>query len=223
MRGHCQYGKQGQACAFAHPPMCYKFLRNGSSSCCTKGSNSNYTHPKMCQASLATGYCMRRNCRYYHKSGTNRPTMKTENMLNPSHRVSYSNRATPLMDLNLPNPQPSPDNLYKASYSTFGIFSAYTILYSTHLPGSVIELHNHHLLSYTTTIYQSNTHLLFLEQMNALMQLMSKMHQAQTQLILTMSQTWLLITPQLRQSPYPICTVFFLHFPKYLSSKTKLK
>ena len=27
MRGHCQYGKQGHACAFAHPPMCYKYLR----------------------------------------------------------------------------------------------------------------------------------------------------------------------------------------------------
>ena len=101
MRGHCQYGKQGQACVFAHPPMCYKFLRSGTSRC-AKGSNCNYTHPKMCRASLATGNCMRRNCHYYHKSGTNRLIVKTENKLNPSHRASYSNRATPLMDINLP-------------------------------------------------------------------------------------------------------------------------
>ena len=57
----------------------------------------NYTHHKMCRASLATG-----NCHYYHKSGTNRPIVKTENKLNPSHRASYSNRATPLMDRNHP-------------------------------------------------------------------------------------------------------------------------
>ena len=81
--------------------MCYKFLRNGTSRC-AKGSNCNYTHPKMCRASLATGKCMRRNCHYYHKSGTNIPIVKTENKHNPSHRASYYNRATPLMDLNLP-------------------------------------------------------------------------------------------------------------------------
>ena len=78
--------------------MSYKFLRNGTSGC-AKESNCKYTHPKMCRASLATGNCMRRNCQYYHKSGTN---MKTENKLNPFHRESCCNRATPLMDLNLP-------------------------------------------------------------------------------------------------------------------------
>ena len=97
MRGHCQYGKQGQAGAFAHPPMCYNFLRNGTSRC-AKGSNCNYTHPKICQASMATG----KNCHYYHKSGINIPIVMTENKLNPSHRALYSNRATLLMDLNLP-------------------------------------------------------------------------------------------------------------------------
>ena len=88
MRGHCQYGEHGQACAFAHPPMCYKFLHNGTSRC-ANGSNCSYTHPKMCRASLATGNCMRENCHYYHKSGINRPIVKTENKLNPSHRASW--------------------------------------------------------------------------------------------------------------------------------------
>ena len=95
------YGRHGQACAFSHPPMCYNFLRNGSSGC-TKGSHCEYTHPKVCRASLSTGKCIHRNCHYYHKSGTHRSIPKTTENSRPSHeRVSRSNRATPLMNLNL--------------------------------------------------------------------------------------------------------------------------
>ena len=158
MRGHCQYGKQCQACAFAHPPMCYKFLRNGTSRC-AKGSNFNYTHHKMCRVSLSTGNCMRRNCHYYHKSGTNLPIVKTEIKLNPSHCASYSN-SNSTDGHKSSNPQPSPDNnsLHKASYSTSGHFSALVILYIPLLPGSSSSPTTI-CSSYTPTISQSNLHL----------------------------------------------------------------
>ena len=198
MRGHCQYGKQGHACAFAHPPMCYKFLRNGTSSC-TKGSNCNYTHPKMCRASLATGNCMRRNCHYYHKSGINRPIMKAENKLNPSHRASYSNRETPLMDLNLPthnHPQtttasikPLTQHLAASQHWPSYISHSYQAPAAPQPPSCPIPQQSPNTTSTKSTA-------VFLEQMNALKQLMTEMHQAQNQLIMTMSQVWPLITPQ---------------------------
>ena len=198
MRGYCQYGKQGHACAFAHPPMCYKFLRNGTSSC-TKGSNCNYTHPKMCRASLATGNCMRKNCHYYHKSGINRPIMKAENKLNPSHRVSYSNRATPRMDLNLPihnHPQtttasikPLTQHLAASQHWPSYISHSYQAPAAPQPPSCPIPQQSPNTTSTKSTA-------VFLEQMNALKQLMTEMHQAQNQLIMTMSQAWPLITPQ---------------------------
>ena len=57
------------------------------------------------------------NCHYYHKSETSRAILKTADKLSPSHHVSYPNRATPLMDVNIPPynaPQANtaPMNLY---------------------------------------------------------------------------------------------------------------
>ena len=46
--------------------------------------------------------CVEHTCHYYHKLGTNIPILNTAIKLNSSHYASYSNRATPLMDLNFP-------------------------------------------------------------------------------------------------------------------------
>ena len=125
--------------------------------------------------------------------------MKTENKLNPSHRASYSNRATPLMDLNLPT--------HNHPHTTTASIKTLT----QHLAAS------QHWPSYISHSYQApaapqppscpipqqspNTtstkvNCCFFKKMNALKQLMAEMHQAQNQLIMTMSQAWPLITPQ---------------------------
>ena len=130
-------------------------------------------------------------------SGINRPIVEAENKLNPSHRASYSNRATPLMDLNLPthnHPQtttapikPLIQHLAASQHWPSYISHSYQAPAAPQ-PPSVSPIPQQ---SPNTTATQSP----FLEQMNALKQLMTEMHQAQNQLIMTMSQTWPLITP----------------------------
>ena len=151
MRGHCQYGKQGQACAFAHPPMCYKFLRNATS-CCAKGSNCN-----------------------------------------------YSNRATPLMDLNLPahnHPQtttasikPLIQHLATSQHWPSNISHSYQVLAGPQPPSG----HPIPQQSLNTTSTQSPAVFRANECSKATK---TERHQAQNQLIMTMSQAWPQITPQ---------------------------
>ena len=71
MQGHCQYGRRGQSCPNQHPSMCFKFLRYGTRGC--NKLDCTYSHPKMCKTALTTGRCDRKNCFYYHKTGTIRP------------------------------------------------------------------------------------------------------------------------------------------------------
>ena len=55
MQGHCQYGRRGQSCPNPHPPMCFKFLRNGARGC--NKLDCTYAHPKMYRIALTTGRC----------------------------------------------------------------------------------------------------------------------------------------------------------------------
>ena len=125
--------------------------------------------------------------------------MKAENKLNPSHRASYSNRATPLMDLNLPthnHPQtttasikPLTQHLAASQHWPSYISHSYQAPAAPQPPSCPIPQQSPNTTSTKSTA-------VFLEQMNALKQLMTEMHQAQNQLIMTMSQAWPLITPQ---------------------------
>ena len=89
------HGKKGSACAYPHPPMCFKYIKRGSKGC-GKGTACKFAHPKLCRTSLVSGKCNR--CYFYHV--TNSKT--TENSRSSHERVSNSNRATPLMNLNIP-------------------------------------------------------------------------------------------------------------------------
>ena len=144
------------------------------------------------------------------KSGINRPIVKAANKLNPSHRASYSNRATPLMDLNLPthnHPQSTTASIkpvtqhMAASQHWPSYISYYYQAPAAPQPPFVCPIPQQ---SPNTTSTQSPA---VLEQINALKQLMTEMHQTQNQLIMTMSQAWPLITPNRPLSPYLICTV----------------
>ena len=53
MQEHCQYGRRGQSCPNPHPPMCFKFLRNGARGC--NKLDCTYAHPKMYRIALTTG------------------------------------------------------------------------------------------------------------------------------------------------------------------------
>ena len=91
------HGKKGSACAYPHPPMCFKYIKRGPKGC-AKGTSCKFAHPKLCRASLVSGKCNRKRCYFYHV--TNSKT--TENSRSSHERVSNSNRATPLMNLNIP-------------------------------------------------------------------------------------------------------------------------
>ena len=92
LQGQCQYSRLGQSCPNQHPFMCFKFLRYGTRGC--NKLDCTYTHPKMCKTALTTNRCDRKNCLYYHKTGTIRPI--------PHKPTSGQSRPTiPLMELNL--------------------------------------------------------------------------------------------------------------------------
>ena len=97
MQRHCQYGRRGQGCPNPHPPMYFKFLRNGA-----RGSNKldcTYGHPKVGRIALTTGRSDRKNCFYYHKIGKFRPVLSkpTQGPTKPT---------IPFMELNI-HPYPS--------------------------------------------------------------------------------------------------------------------
>ena len=73
--------------------MCFKFLRYGTRGC--NKLDCTYSHPKMCKTALTTGRCDRKNCFYYHKTGTIRPIAHKPNS-------GQSSPTVPLMELNLP-------------------------------------------------------------------------------------------------------------------------
>ena len=108
MQRHCQYGRRGQSSPNQHPSMCFKFLRYGTRGC--NKLDCTYSHPKMCKM---TGRSNRKNCFYYHKTGTIRPI--------PHKPTSCQSRSTvPLMELNFPPYQnnkcpPYPSVNHKAS------------------------------------------------------------------------------------------------------------
>ena len=71
LRGSCKHGKKGSKCSFKHPPMCFKFLRNGDrGGGCKKGKECKYTHPQMCWCFKTDKICRRKDCKFFHPKGT---------------------------------------------------------------------------------------------------------------------------------------------------------
>ena len=58
MQCHCMHVKKGSACAYPHPPMCFKYIKRGQKGC-AKGTSCKFAHPKLCRASLVSGKCNR--------------------------------------------------------------------------------------------------------------------------------------------------------------------
>ena len=73
--------------------MCFKFLSYGTRGC--KKLDCTYSYPKMCKTAITTGRRDRKNCFYYHKTGTIGPSS--------GKLTSGQSKSTiPLMALNLP-------------------------------------------------------------------------------------------------------------------------
>ena len=90
------HGKKVSACAYPHPPMCFKYIKRRPKRC-AKGTSCKFAHPKLGRASLVSGKCNRKRCYFYHV--TNSKTIEDSRL--SYERVSNSNRATPLMNLNI--------------------------------------------------------------------------------------------------------------------------
>ena len=103
LQGNCRHGKKGSNCSFLHPPMCFKFIGKGDSGC-SKGSDCKFVHPKLCRSSLLTNKCERRNCHFYHVTGSSRP-----NIVSPTlgpHVLPLTAQPTPLMQMKVHPPPP---------------------------------------------------------------------------------------------------------------------
>ena len=72
LQGRCKFGRRGKDCRKVHPPLCRSFILKGDDGC-DKGENCRYTHPKLCVKSLQNKSCPRKNCHFYHVTGSVRP------------------------------------------------------------------------------------------------------------------------------------------------------
>ncbi|KAK3877455.1 hypothetical protein Pcinc_017836 [Petrolisthes cinctipes] len=72
LRKLCKHGRDGDGCAFSHPKMCYRFINYGLNSTrgCSKRNQCSFYHPPLCWEAEKSGYCGRKNCRFYHIRGT---------------------------------------------------------------------------------------------------------------------------------------------------------
>jgi len=74
LQGRCKFGRYGKKCSFEHPNLCRKFILKGVAGC-TLGSECEFAHPKLCERSLKNNTCPRKNCFYYHVTGSKRPNV----------------------------------------------------------------------------------------------------------------------------------------------------
>ena len=183
--------------------MCFNFLRYGTWGC--NKLDCTYSHPRMCKTALTTGRCNRKNCLYYHKTGTIRQI--------PHKPTSGQSRSTvPLMELNLPPYQnkklPHTPFNHKASPPHTTTPTCKIELVSTRrpkLPDGIFPMPHRAFCpqTYPSTNYHnlptqlitpkpdSNSQSVtnpFLDQMNAIKQLMLDKQKAQYKLLLTMNQ-----------------------------------
>ena len=217
--GHCQYGRRGQSYPNQHPSMCFKFLHYGTRGCykldCT------YSHPKMCKTALTTGRCDRKNCFYYHKTGTisldRFPISQLQAKVDPPFLwwswifLRTRTKMSPIPPLNhkaspphttTPPPQSFQQNTTSKQQQTQATWWDLPIATHSLLPQSHLSNNYHHLPTQHPTVEtitpksssnsQSVTNL-FLDQMNAIKQLMLDMQQAQSKLLLNMNEAWPLL------------------------------
>ena len=77
-RGSCRRGKE---CEFAHPEKCGIFVKFGLRKFNRKGCEGGCEqfHPKACYASMKTGECFNKDCRFFHLNGTRRKPKQSSN------------------------------------------------------------------------------------------------------------------------------------------------
>ena len=121
--------KKGSACAYPHPPMCFKYIKGGPNGC-AKGTSCKFVHPKLCHASLVSGKC---NCCYFYHVTI--PEI-TENSRPSDEWASHSNRATPLMNLNL-----APYNPPQANTASINPTHIQHITQSQYMPSYMAHLY----------------------------------------------------------------------------------
>ena len=93
----CKFGTRGVDCNFAHPKMCFRFLKNGDKADggCTKGKKCTYYHPPLCRNSVRAKQCAKENCKFAHLKGTKRgldEAVKTETWTSKHPRPSREHR-----------------------------------------------------------------------------------------------------------------------------------
>ena len=76
LRKECKHGRRGQDCNYAHPKLCFNFIKRGDRpGGCNKGKRCTYLHPPMCRN---RGVCDREKCRFYHLKGTKPSTSEQQ-------------------------------------------------------------------------------------------------------------------------------------------------
>ena len=87
-KGTCRHGISGRGCPRLHPSACRKLLTHGNKGPrgCTRGSQCDKFHPKMCPTSLKNGECLRESCKLRHVKGTRRVPLVHSDVIQRSNR-----------------------------------------------------------------------------------------------------------------------------------------
>jgi hypothetical protein len=64
-RSCCKFGSKGEGCSYSHPNKCYKWLKRGLSGC-SKGTDCEYYHAKLCKSAAKGVECTNEKCTLPH-------------------------------------------------------------------------------------------------------------------------------------------------------------
>ena len=108
MKKSCKHGVRGNDCKFSHPPICFKWQKNGNGRGGCKNESCKYFHPKLCWQALRYRQCAKGKCSLYHVRGTKTADMIREE--NGIFKTENDERSTFLQE-NRPQYGPRPSRL----------------------------------------------------------------------------------------------------------------
>eukprot|EP00116_Pleurobrachia_bachei_P009293 sb/3469555/ len=90
----CKFGNNGKGCKFYHPPVCRKYKEWGTDEQrgCSKDSECNYFHVKLCKSGGPDRKCKKTKCHLVHvRTRKNNPPPPPDNRIPPAktNQVSY--------------------------------------------------------------------------------------------------------------------------------------
>lgn len=156
-KGECRHGISGKGCAWQHPSLCHKLMTFGDNKPrgCSKGTECDKFHPKMCPSSLSSRECLNETCTLYHVKGTMRKNSKPHSTPTKNKDPTITDRDPPV-SVKSGESKPNPQEAFSSSF--LDVLNTWTKQFMLTLeekltqnsqvrllPPTMLNNHHHHL------------------------------------------------------------------------------